>query len=59
MKIFSADHSQTSYALSTGVMALVLWSGTAIANKIAVAYMSGMTAGVLRSMLAGVVSTVG
>lgn len=36
--------------------AILLWSGTAIANKIAVAYMDPMTAGVLRSMLAGLVA---
>jgi drug/metabolite transporter (DMT)-like permease len=36
--------------------AILLWSGTAIANKIAVAYMDPMTAGVLRSMLAGFVA---
>ena len=35
-------------------LALVLWSGTAIANKIAVGYMDDMSAGVLRSGLAGV-----
>ncbi len=31
-----------------------MWSGTAIANKVAVAHMDPMTAGVLRSMLAGI-----
>ena len=40
-------------ALSSAILALLLWSGTAIANKIAVDYMDGLTAGVLRSMLAG------
>lgn len=34
-------------------LALGLWSGTAIVNKIAVGHMDAMTAGVLRSMLAG------
>ncbi len=38
---------------SAAVLALLLWSGTAIANKIAVGYMDGLTVGVLRSMLAG------
>ena len=33
--------------------ALLLWSGTAIANKVAVGHMDPMTAGILRSMLAG------
>lgn len=42
------------YAAAGG--ALVLWSGTAIANKIAVGAMDAMTAGVLRSMLAGLIA---
>jgi drug/metabolite transporter (DMT)-like permease len=42
------------YAAAGG--ALVLWSGTAIANKIAVGVMDPMTAGILRSMLAGLVA---
>ena len=36
--------------------ALILWSGTAIANKIAVGHMDAMTAGILRSMLAGLIA---
>ena len=36
--------------------AILLWSGTAIANKVAVAHMDPMTAGVLRSMLAGLIA---
>ncbi|MDJ0951398.1 MAG: DMT family transporter [Alphaproteobacteria bacterium] len=36
--------------------ALLLWSGTAIANKIAVGHMDAMTAGILRSMLAGLIA---
>ena len=48
---------QNGLAVSlAGGGAILLWSGTAIANKIAVAYMDPMTAGVLRSMLAGIVS---
>jgi len=54
----SADRAQITYAFSAAVLALVLWSGSAIANKVAVAYMSGLTAGVLRSMLAGAVAMV-
>jgi len=38
--------------LAAGVT-LVLWSGTAIANKFAVMHMDALTAGVLRSMIAG------
>jgi drug/metabolite transporter (DMT)-like permease len=48
---------QNGLAVSlAGGGAILLWSGTAIANKIAVAYMDPMTAGVLRSMLAGFVA---
>jgi drug/metabolite transporter (DMT)-like permease len=39
-----------------GSGAILLWSGTAIANKIAVVHMDPMTAGVLRSMLAGLIA---
>jgi len=35
-----------------------MWSGTAIANKVAVAYMSGLTAGVLRSTLAATIALI-
>lgn len=44
-------------ALAAGA-ALALWSGTAVANKIAVNHMDALTAGVLRSMLAGVFALV-
>ncbi|MHA1570026.1 MAG: DMT family transporter [Alphaproteobacteria bacterium] len=37
--------------------ALLLWGGTAVANKIAVGHMDPMTAGVLRSLLAGLIAT--
>lgn len=43
-------------SLLAGLGTLLLWSGTPIANKIAVAYMSGLTAGLLRSTLAGAVA---
>jgi len=36
--------------------ALVLWGGTAVANKIAVSHMDAMTAGVLRSLIAGLIA---
>lgn len=39
-----------------GSGAILLWSGTAIANKIAVVHMDPMTAGVLRSMIAGLIA---
>ncbi len=38
-----------------GAGAILLWSGTPIANKIAVNHMDPMTAGVLRSMIAGII----
>ncbi len=50
------DGSHQSYALIAGLLALFMWSGTAIANKVAVQYMSGLTAGVTRSMIAGVIA---
>jgi drug/metabolite transporter (DMT)-like permease len=40
------------------LVALLLWGGTAIANKVAVSYMDGLIAGVLRSMAAGIVALV-
>lgn len=47
----------TGAAVGTAAaIALALWSGTAIANKIAVGDMDALTAGVLRSMLAGFVA---
>lgn len=56
----AAGQAQTP-ALSAAVagavlLTLLLWSGTAIANKVAVAHMDAMTAGVLRSMLAGLIA---
>jgi len=43
-------------ALAAGIGTLLLWSGTPIANKIAVDYMDGLTAGLVRSTLAGLVA---
>lgn len=43
---------------SAASLALLLWSGTAVANKIAVADIDALSAGVLRSMLAGVIAIV-
>ncbi len=48
-----ASENQWAVALFAAILALLLWSGTAIANKIAVGYMDALSAGVLRSMLAG------
>jgi drug/metabolite transporter (DMT)-like permease len=45
-------------SLLAGCGTLVLWSGTPIANKVAVLYMSGLAAGVLRSTVAGSVALV-
>jgi drug/metabolite transporter (DMT)-like permease len=49
----AAEPLSSRLALLAGTGTLLLWSGTPIANKIVVAYMSGLTAGVLRSTLAG------
>lgn len=43
-------------AVAAGIGTLLMWSGTPVANKVAVGYMSGLTAGVLRSTVAGVVA---
>jgi len=45
-------------AFGAAVLALTMWSGTPVANKIAVSYMSGLTAGVLRSMLAATIACI-
>jgi len=45
-------------ALAAGIGTLLLWSGTPIANKIVVDYMDGLTAGLVRSTLAGLVAIV-
>lgn len=52
----SGTASAAPAAVAAAVIALLLWSGTAVANKIAVAHMDPLTAGVLRSMLAGLVA---
>ena len=54
-KTQSVEHN-LSYAFIAAGFALLFWGGTAIANKIAVLYMDGLTVGVLRSMLAGIFS---
>ena len=57
----NSEASQFSFyapAFAAASTALILWSGTAIANKIAVAYMDALSAGVLRSLLAGIVATI-
>jgi drug/metabolite transporter (DMT)-like permease len=40
------------------VLALLIWSGTAIANKIAVGYIDALSIGVLRSMIAGMLAAI-
>jgi drug/metabolite transporter (DMT)-like permease len=47
----------TAMPLAAALVALILWSGTAIANKIAVVYIDPLSVGVLRSALAGFVAT--
>jgi drug/metabolite transporter (DMT)-like permease len=54
----SAHAGASPYALIAGLSALAMWSGTAIANKVAVGYMNGLTAGALRSLIAGSVALV-
>lgn len=44
------------YALAAACVTLALWSGTTVANKVAVQYVDGLTAGVLRSLLAGLLA---
>lgn len=43
-------------AAAAAALTLALWSGTAIANKIAVGHMDAMTAGLLRSLFAGLIA---
>ena len=50
------DKAETRAVALAGWGVLTLWSGTAIANKIAVGHMDAMTAGVLRSLLAGLIA---
>lgn len=52
----SGDSAGANYALVSAAAALTLWGGTAIANKIAVAHIDPLAAGVLRSMLAGFIA---
>ena len=40
-------------ALSAALVTLIFWGGTVVANRVAVESIDGMTAGALRSMLAG------
>jgi drug/metabolite transporter (DMT)-like permease len=47
-----------SIVYATAAFALLLWSGTPIANKVAVATIDPATAGLLRSMLAGIAAAV-
>ena len=54
----SGDRQTAALGFVAAALALTMWSGTAIATKIAVDYMSGMTSGVLRSLLAGVLAAV-
>lgn len=43
-------------AAAAAALTLALWSGTAIANKLAVGQIDAMTAGLLRSLLAGLIA---
>ncbi len=52
----ASQQTRVSITFLCAVVALLLWSGTAIANKIAVVDMDGLTVGVLRSMLAGFIA---
>lgn len=45
-------------AFTAATIALLLWSGTAIANKVAVVYIDALSAGVLRSVFAGMIAAI-
>ncbi|WP_265665892.1 hypothetical protein [Verminephrobacter aporrectodeae] len=45
--------TQTRLTYVAAISALLIWSGTAVANKIANRYLGGLSVGVLRSMVAG------
>lgn len=52
----AADRTAGILVFAAGFGAILLWGGTPIANKLAVAHMDAMTAGLLRSLLAGLVA---
>lgn len=52
------EEDSASFAFMAGFIAMLLWSTTAIANKIAIAYMDGLSAGILRSLLAGILAVI-
>ena len=43
---------------AAAVLALLIWSGTTIANKIAVGYIDALSAGILRSLVAAVIAAI-
>jgi len=55
--VASAGRTQPA-VLAVAGFALVLWGGTAIANRAAALHMDPISAGVLRSLLAGLIATV-
>lgn len=57
-KLARLKFARYSPAFIAGSAALVLWSGTPIANKIAVMSMDALSIGVVRSMLAGVIALI-
>jgi drug/metabolite transporter (DMT)-like permease len=55
----TSDNSPVySQAFAAACLALLIWSGTTIANKVAVNYMDALSAGVLRSMMAGIIALI-
>ncbi|HEX7081699.1 MAG TPA: DMT family transporter [Gammaproteobacteria bacterium] len=54
----AAARPSATPAMLAGVGTLLLWSGTPIANEIVVEYMDAFTAGLLRSIVAGLVAVV-
>jgi drug/metabolite transporter (DMT)-like permease len=56
MNIATGKLPDYSQAFIAACFALLLWSGTAVANKIAVGYMDAISAGVLRSLMAAIVA---
>ncbi|ANM31015.1 hypothetical protein ABI59_17725 [Acidobacteria bacterium Mor1] len=51
-----SDSSNSVAVSGVAAVAILIWGGTAVANKFAVAEMDALTAGVLRSTLAGLIA---
>lgn len=51
------NNKSLTLAYTAAITTLLIWSGTVVANKIAVAYLDGFSVGILRSIIAGTGAT--